>query len=111
MWRTSEIGSGGLQSPIASRDKTGQRSLGWVWEPAFLFSLPPSSPPQLRKCKSSEIVLSDSFAVLSENSDFRNSDPMLVYDFIFIPLVLMEDDTYNLFKSFVLEYLLSGSTF
>ena len=50
--------------------------------------------------------MSDSFAVLSENSDFRNSDPMLVYDFIFIPLVLMEDDTYNLFKSFVLEYLL-----
>ena len=66
---------------------------------------PPLVPPTKKGCVSQvKIDLSDRFAVFSENSYFKNSDPMLIDDFIFISLVLMEGDTYNLFESYVLEY-------
>ena len=111
MRRASEIGSGELQSSISSRDKPVEVArLGL--EACIPPSLPPSFLPQKEKealvvCKSSWVIF---LLYFRETQISEIQIQVFINNNLFISLVLMDNDTYNLYESLMLDYLLSGST-
>ena len=84
------VGSGSLHSPVP----------------------PPLVPPTKKKealvvCKSSWVIF---LLYFRETQISEIQIQVFINNNLFISLVLMDNDTYNLYESFMLDYLLSGST-